>query len=61
MKKKLFYITLIIAILCVISMPIQDLKTNIRELFVRVKMFLDLEIDKQPHFLGEKYKLPSSK
>ena len=29
------------------------LKTNIRELFARVKMFLDLEIDKQPHFLGE--------
>ena len=37
------------------------LKTNIRELFARVKMFIDLAIDKQPHFLGEKYKLPSGK
>ncbi|KAB4263687.1 vancomycin high temperature exclusion protein, partial [Bacteroides thetaiotaomicron] len=32
-----------------------------RELFARVKMFIDLAIDKQPHFLGEKYKLPSGK
>ena len=30
------------------------LKTNIRELLARVKMFIDLGIDKQPHFLGEK-------
>lgn len=30
------------------------LKTNIRELLARVKMFIDLAIDKQPHFLGEK-------
>lgn len=30
------------------------LKTNIRELFARVKMFIDLATDKQPHFLGEK-------
>lgn len=30
------------------------LKTNVRELFARVKMFIDLAIDKQPHFLGEK-------
>ena len=37
------------------------LKTNIRELFARVKMFIDLAIDKQPPFLGEKYKLPSGK
>ena len=37
------------------------LRTNIRELFARVKMFIDLAIDKQPHFLREKYKLPSGK
>ena len=30
------------------------LKTNIRELFARVKMFIDLAINKQPHFLGDK-------
>ena len=30
------------------------LKTNIRELLARVKMFIDLAIDKQPHFLGGK-------
>lgn len=30
------------------------IKTKIRELFARVKMFIDLAIDKQPHFLGEK-------
>lgn len=30
------------------------LKTNIRELLARVKMFIDLAIAKQPHFLGEK-------
>lgn len=30
------------------------LKTNIRELFARVKMFIDLAIGKQPRFLGEK-------
>lgn len=30
------------------------LKTNIRELFARVKMFIDLATDKRPHFLGEK-------
>ena len=30
------------------------MKTNIRELLARVKMFIDLAIDKQPHFLGEK-------
>lgn len=28
------------------------LKTNIRELFARVKMFIDLATGKQPHFLG---------
>lgn len=30
------------------------LKTQIRELFARVKVFIDLAINKQPHFLGEK-------
>lgn len=30
------------------------LKTNARELLARVKMFIDLAVDKQPHFLGEK-------
>lgn len=30
------------------------LKTNVRELLARVKMFIDLAVDKQPHFLGEK-------
>lgn len=30
------------------------IKTNARELLARVKMFIDLAIDKQPHFLGEK-------
>ncbi|MDD3037255.1 ElyC/SanA/YdcF family protein [Bacteroides sp.] len=30
------------------------LKTNIRELFARVKMFIDLAVGKQPRFLGEK-------
>ena len=30
------------------------LNTNIRELFARVKMFIDLAINKQPHFLGDK-------
>lgn len=30
------------------------LKTKIRELFARVKVFIDLAIDKKPHFLGEK-------
>lgn len=30
------------------------LKTQIRELFARVKMFIDLATDKQPKFLGEK-------
>ena len=39
----------------------KEVRTNIRELFARVKMFIDLAIDKQPHFLGEKYKLPSGK
>lgn len=29
-------------------------KTKIRELFARVKVFVDLAIDKQPKFLGEK-------
>ena len=29
------------------------LKTQVRELFARVKMFIDLGINKQPHFLGE--------
>ncbi len=106
MKRKLLYTTLIIAILCVISIVVCNrtikkhtvsklytevntipsnnvglllgtspklksgnnnlyfdyrnvnayagLKTNIRELLARVKMFIDLGIDKQPHFLGEK-------
>lgn len=30
------------------------LKTQFRELFARVKMFIDLTVGKQPHFLGEK-------
>lgn len=30
------------------------LKTNARELLARVKMFIDLAVDKQPHFLGKK-------
>lgn len=30
------------------------IKTNARELLARVKMFIDLAVDKQPHFLGEK-------
>lgn len=30
------------------------LKTQIRERFARVKMFMDLMINKQPHFLGKK-------
>lgn len=30
------------------------LKTQVRELFARVKVFVDLIINKQPHFLGEK-------
>ena len=30
------------------------MKTQIRELLARVKMFLDLAINKQPHFLGDK-------
>lgn len=30
------------------------LKTQIRELLARVKMFLDLATNKQPHFLGDK-------
>ena len=30
------------------------LKTQVRELFARVKMFVDLAIDKKPRFLGEK-------
>ena len=30
------------------------MKTRVRELFARVKMFIDLAIDKQPHFLGER-------
>lgn len=30
------------------------LKTQTRELFARVKMFIDLATDKQPKFLGEK-------
>ena len=37
------------------------LKTNIRELLARVKMFIDLGIDKQPHFLGEKIIIGNNK
>ena len=33
------------------------LKTQIRELFARVKVFIDLAIEKQPHFLGKKIKI----
>lgn len=33
------------------------LKTQIRELLARVKMFLDLAINKQPHFLGDKVRI----
>lgn len=33
-------------------------KTRIRELFARMKMFIDLAIEKQPKFLGEKVILP---
>lgn len=36
------------------------LKTQIRELFARVKMFIDLATDKQPKFLGEKVIIDSS-
>lgn len=36
------------------------LKTNIRELLARVKMFIDLGIDKQSHFLGEKISIGSN-
>jgi len=37
------------------------LKTNIRELLARVKMFIDLGMDKQPHFLGEKIIIGNNK
>ncbi len=37
------------------------LKTNIRELLARVKMFIDLGTDKQPHFLGEKIIIENNK
>lgn len=60
MKKAILYHTVNCHSLCY-QYAYAGLKTNIRELFARVKMFLDLAIDKQPHFLGEKYKLPSSK
>lgn len=36
----------------------QGLKTNIREKFARVKVFVDLAIGKQPHFLGDKISIP---
>jgi SanA protein len=36
----------------------QGLKTNIREKFARVKVFVDFAIGKQPHFLGEKIIIP---
>ena len=113
MKRKLLYTTLIIAILCVISILVCNrtikkhtvsklytevntipsnnvglllgtspklkngidaigynaqnvnayagLKTNIRELLARVKMFIDLGMDKQPHFLGEKIIIGNNK
>lgn len=35
----------------VMAIPYNDVG---RELLARVKMFIDLAIDKQPHFLGEK-------
>lgn len=34
------------------------LKTRIRELFARVKVFIDLSLRKQPKYLGEKIPLP---
>lgn len=52
MKKAILYHTDNCHTLCY-QYAYAGLKTNIRELFARVKMFLDLEIDKQPHFLGE--------
>lgn len=33
------------------------IKTKFRELFARVKMFIDLAVDKKPHFLGEKVQI----
>lgn len=36
------------------------LKTNLRELLARVKMFIDLGVGKQPHFLGEKITIGSN-
>lgn len=33
------------------------LRTNIREFFARAKVFLDILIDRQPEFLGEKIKI----
>lgn len=30
------------------------LKTRIREIFARIKVFIDLAVQKQPHFLGDK-------
>lgn len=35
------------------------LKTRVRELFARVKVFIDLAFNKQPHFLGEKIDINS--
>jgi SanA protein len=32
-------------------------KTNLREIFARVKLFIDFVIDKQPKFLGEKVEI----
>jgi SanA protein len=32
-------------------------KTNLREIFARVKLFIDFAIDKQPKFLGEKVEI----
>lgn len=33
------------------------MKTQVRELFARVKVFIDLCLGKQPHFLGDKIKI----
>lgn len=37
------------------------LKTQIRELFARVKVFIDLATGKQPHFLGEQINIGENK
>ncbi|MDD6210981.1 MAG: ElyC/SanA/YdcF family protein [Bacteroidales bacterium] len=35
----------------------QGIKTEIREYLARVKVFIDMALNKQPHFLGEKIKI----